>query len=289
MIFFKNEGDTMKIQFTLTSPEAKRLIAEGVRNDAQVSKTLREGRILLKGGTTVSAISELLSGKPLRISGMITPKGTLTSRFKNEIPLPHSAILVHKKMIPLETREDWEREAKLLTPQDLVIAGANAIDRFGNAVTMAGSWGGGNALSFLHNLFLEGIPFLIVAGLEKLAPGNLLQAIPFAGRKTPDLSYGMAVGLMPLFGRIFTEIEALQNLAKIKVYVIGKGGIHGAEGGTTFLAEGPRKEILKIDALYQKIKGSELSGVPRNLIPCARGSQSCGSHLKCLYKIGLRK
>ena len=151
---------------------------------------------------------------------------------------------------------------------------------------MAGTYAGGSSLPFFQTLLAEGVPFLIAAGLEKLVPGDLLEVIPSAGRKKVDYSFGMAVGLIPIFGEIFTEVEALETLAAVKALVIGKGGIHGAEGSTTLLIEGPKKEVLKIEGIYRELKGAALSGDPRNLIPCATGSRSCGSHIRCLYKKG---
>jgi hypothetical protein len=283
------EWKMMRIQFTLTSPEGKRVIAKGIKAFPIVQKAQKQGKILLKGGTTVSAVSEELCGKPMRISGMITPRGTLTSRFKHEIQWAHSHILKGGQIIPLLTREDWEKEVPSFTPEDLVITGANAFDVHGQATLMAASYDGGSSLPFFQTLLIEGVPFLIAAGLEKLAPGNLGEVIPLAGRKKVSFSYGSAVGLIPVFGRIFTEVEALETIAGVKAWVIGKGGIHGAEGSTTFLVDGPSKEVMKIDKIYQSVKGSGLSGEPRNLIPCQRGSLPCKTHIGCLYKKGLRK
>ncbi|MBU3901683.1 hypothetical protein KKF25_03500, partial [Patescibacteria group bacterium] len=268
--------------------EGKRIIARGIRVHPLVRKARRNGKILLKGGTTVSAISEELCGKPLKISGMITPKGTQTSKFKNEVPFPHSVILVGKKIIPLETREAWEKETLALTPEDLVVTGANAIDLHGHAAIMAGSYAGGQCLPSFQSLLIEGVPFLIAAGLEKLVPGNIMDLLPIMGRRKVDISYGMSVGLIPIFGRVFTEVQALETLAKVKVWVIAKGGILGAEGSSTLLIEGPETEILKIDCLYREVKGAGLSPLPRNLIPCSRGDVSCKNHIRCLYKEGKR-
>jgi hypothetical protein len=283
------EWELMYIQITLTSSAGKRIIARGIKNLPEVQRVRKSGKILLKGGTTVSAVCEELCGKPMKISGMITPKGTLTSRFKHESSLPHSLILHRNKIIPLDCREAWEKETALLTPEDLVITGANAFDSFGNALMMAATYNGGSSLPYFQTLLIEGVPFLIAVGLEKLAPGNLAKVIPLAGRRKVDFSYGAAVGLVPLFGNLFTEVEALESLARLKAWVIGKGGMHGAEGSTTFLIEGPSREVLKIDKLYQGVRDSGLSGDPRNLIPCQRGSLSCRNHVGCLYKKGLRK
>jgi hypothetical protein len=279
----------MRIQITLTSAEGKRIIAKGIKALPGVQKIQKRGKILLKGGTTVSAVSEELCGKPMRISGMITPQGTLTSRFKHEMQWAHAQILKGGQIIPLHTREDWEKEVPFFTPEDLVITGANAFDVHGRAALMAATYDGGSSLPFYQTLLIEGVPFLIVVGLEKWVPGNLGEVIPLAGRKKVDFSYGAAVGLIPVFGTLFTEVEALETLAGVKAWVIGKGGIHGAEGSTTFLVDGPPKEVMKIDKIYQSVKGSGLSGEPRNLIPCSRGSLSCKTHLGCLYKKGLRK
>ena len=69
----------MKCQFSLTVTEGKRLIAKAIASLPEVRHALGEGLILLKGGTTVSALSEELCGQPLRISGRITPRGTVSS------------------------------------------------------------------------------------------------------------------------------------------------------------------------------------------------------------------
>jgi hypothetical protein len=50
-----------------------------------VKKAFRHGKILLKGETTVSAICEELGGKPLRISGRVTPRGTKSSKEMKEV------------------------------------------------------------------------------------------------------------------------------------------------------------------------------------------------------------
>ncbi|MBM4330904.1 MAG: hypothetical protein FJ117_06695 [Deltaproteobacteria bacterium] len=279
----------MRIQITLTTSEAKKMIAKGIKAHPRVQQVRKKGTIILKGGTTVSAISEELCGRPMKISGMITPKGTLTSKFKQEIDLPHALLLRGDKVLSLDSKEVWEKETPRFTPNDLVITGANAFDAYGHAVLMAGTFAGGNSLPAFQSMLIEGVPFLIAAGLEKLVPGNLWEVIPMAGRKKVDLSYGMAVGLIPVFGTIFTEVQAIETLAQVKALVIGKGGIHGAEGGSTLLVDGPKKEILKIDGLYQKLKGADLSGEPRNLIPCTRGNLFCKNHIRCLYKQGLRE
>jgi hypothetical protein len=75
----------MRLQFTLTSAEGKWMIAKGIKSSPGVWKIREKGKILLKGGTTLSAVSQEVCGTPMRISGMITTQGTGGSRFKEEI------------------------------------------------------------------------------------------------------------------------------------------------------------------------------------------------------------
>ncbi|MFQ6074799.1 MAG: hypothetical protein ACE5Z5_01510 [Candidatus Bathyarchaeia archaeon] len=65
----------MKAQVTLTVPESKLLIAKAIASLPEVQNAVKEGRVLLKGGTTVSALSEILAKTPLRISGRVTHDG----------------------------------------------------------------------------------------------------------------------------------------------------------------------------------------------------------------------
>ena len=66
------------IQFTLTVEEGKALLARGVMQHPRFIEAQQTGKILLKGGTTVSRVAELAIGTPLRISGRITSRGTVS-------------------------------------------------------------------------------------------------------------------------------------------------------------------------------------------------------------------
>ena len=60
-----------KVQVTLTANEGKRLIAKAAGRMPEIQNRLKNHKILLCGGTTVSALSEELGFGPLRISGRI--------------------------------------------------------------------------------------------------------------------------------------------------------------------------------------------------------------------------
>ena len=126
-------------QVTLTVHEAKRIIAKGIAQLDCVQEALKSGKIFLKGGTTVSAVSEELVGRPMRISGRITPAGakaaqTVTQGF-------HSVLIHSDKVIDVDARLD--ETVNELQADDVAVLGANAIDVHGNAALMYGAPLGG--------------------------------------------------------------------------------------------------------------------------------------------------
>ena len=277
----------MRLQFTLTSAEGKRMIAKGVSSLDRVQKTLEKGKIILKGGTTVSAVSEELCGEPMSISGRITPSGTKSTRLPPSLPdEPHALLLEKGKIANIDNR--WEEAMSGLKAGDCLITGANIFDIHGNAALMAGTMFGGRTGPWIQNAWIDGIHVIIAVGLEKLIPGSVKEVIKTAGRKRVDKSYGMAVGFMPVFGEIFTEFDAIKALALVECHVIGKGGIFGAEGSTTLIVDGSDDEVLKIDTIYQNIHGSTVSGTIESLKECEMGVPSCKKHLTCVYKSGFQ-
>jgi len=271
----------MRAQITLTVPEGKRLIAKGIAARPDVKRAFRHGRILLKGGTTVSAVCEELCGKPLRISGRVTPRGTKTSK---EIEEVWHCVMIEKGSLR-NIDGEVEQAVRRLKKGDIVILGANAFDNHGNAAMMIGrALGGGPGLA-LCGMMAEVNKVIIPIGIEKLAPGNLNDVVKNIGRSEVDLAMGMAVGLIPICGEIYTELEAIKTLAKIHPQIIGRGGIKGAEGAATFIVDGEKKEVLKIFQLIKSLKGCGESGLEESFEECESGKK-CRFHLACVYARG---
>jgi len=274
----------MKAQITLTVNESKRLIAKAIISLPEVQKAFDKGKILLKGGTTVSAIAEELVDIPLRISGRISKRGTMSSQVISK-KHPHS-ILIEKRNV--ENIDDNIIEVvKNLGRGDIIIISGNALDSNNNVGMMAGSVLGGNPGIAISGMLSEGAEVIIPIGLEKLIPGTIKDASITAGRKDIDVSYGMAVGLIPLYGKVITEKDALEILAKLNCTVIGKGGILGAEGSTILIVEGLDKEIKKILKVIKEVKGADISGQKESLGECSRGDLSCKNHIACIYLGGI--
>ena len=270
----------MKAQIVLTVNESKKIIAKAICSLPEVKNALARKKILLKGGTTVSAIAEELVGIPLRICGRISKRGTVSSQIIL-VKHPHSILVEKGKTKNID--DNIVEVVKNLGRGDIIIISGNALDSQKNVGIMAGSVSGGNAGMAVSGMFSEGAEVIIPIGLEKLIPGTIRDASIIAGRKDVDVSYGMAVGLIPLYGKVVTEKDAVETLAKLNCTVIGKGGILGAEGSTVMVVEGLDKEVKKILKVIKEVKGADISGQRESLEECKKGSPSCRSHSACIY------
>ena len=274
----------MRLQFTLTVTAAKWLIAKGIARLPKVRQALAGGRIILKGGTTVSALCQELSGRAMMISGRVSPRGAKTAAMQSSQDQPH-AMLLHKGRAQPLLRDEWPRAVQSLGRDDLLISGANIIDAHGGAALMCGMKLCNGAGPWLAASGVEGFGVIIAAGLEKLIPGRVEDAVRRTGRLLVDRSYGMAVGLLPLQGEVFTELEAVKSLAPVECWIAGRGGIGGAEGAATLVVEGEASRVSIIEKAYLEVRGRELSGAPESLqTECAAGSPGCRGHLACVYK-----
>lgn len=275
----------MIIQFTLTVPEGKNLLARGVSKLPEVGKALQSGKILLKGGTTVSLISGILVGQRLRISGRISPRGTMSS---GKEPFgPHSILIENGKVTNVD--EMLEEMVKSMRGGDIAVISANAFDVEGNAAMMAGAALGGKPGGIISGLMAEGLEILIPVGLEKLIPGKIADSVRAAGRKKSYSSMGMSVGLIPIIGKVYTEIDAVKTLTGIEPVVIGRGGIQNAEGASVFAAEGPQAKIDTLMGLIHEVKNCDTYEQMGHILEeCGPKSPGCKNHLGCMYRRGFK-
>ena len=270
----------MKAMVTLTVAEGKRLIARAVARMPEIVRARESGKILLKGGTTVSAVAEELVGVPLRISGRISPRGLRAARLIADAP--HSMLIEGSRWRNVDA--ELPAVVESLGERDVVVVGANIIDARGGAAMMAGAPLGGNPGGVMTGLMVEGVSIIVAAGLVKLIPGTVEEAVRAAGRKGVARSMGMAVGLMPIYGRVVTEVEAMKLLAPVQCQVIGRGGVDGAEGGVALLISGEDGDVESLFRLALELKGATTSGVPESLLECDGPGPRCHGHRACIYR-----
>lgn len=270
----------MKVQITLTVNESKRLIAKAVSNLTEVKKALLHGNILLKGGTTVSAIAEELVGKKLRIAGRVTPNGTKS--YVDPGNAPHCALI--RDGIWENADGNLKSLVADFQSSDVAIIGANILDVYRNTAMMVGRALGSEPGTVISGIMGQGCYVIVPVGLEKLSPHPITEAIRASGRTGIEKSMGMSVGLIPLVGTVITELDALKTLAGVNCTVIGRGGIYGAEGGITMLLDGEPNQVETAWDIVKSVKGATLSGDPNTLEECKRGGSNCKNHLGCIYR-----
>jgi hypothetical protein len=267
----------MKIQVSVTPNEAKLLIAKAIISMPMVRRALDNGKVLLKGGTTVAAIAELMTGTKMRIAGRITQRGARTSRQAAGF----HALLIEggqAKGLNVESDAALGETVAGMRKDDVLIMGANAIDVNRRTAMMIARPFTALINYFMPALMLKGINTIIAVGWEKLIPCPMEQAVDASGTEIIDVAMGMAVGLIPLRGTTVTETDAVTLLTGAKTMVIGAGGIMGGEGSTTFVVEGDLPQVKEAWEIITSVKGAAVCGSPETLVECEPKCPKCSQY-----------
>lgn len=235
-----------QIQITLTPSESKRIIAMGVKKLPVIQQALKKGIILITLGTTNAYVAEELTGKKIDharyAAGYIDGTTTVVPQDKR---LPAIALKNGKEV-------NADTIINEMTSQDVVIKGANALDPNGVAGVMMANPVGGTTGTILGTVMAKGINLVIPVGLEKSIPYSVIESSKRIGIQRCSKATGLPVGMMPLCGKVVTEVEALTLLGAEDVFPIGAGGINGGEGSITLCVIGDKAD--DIFELVQKVK-----------------------------------
>jgi len=242
----------MQALFTLTSSESKRLLGKAVAAMPEVQHAKDNGYLVVgRGSTNAFILEELLKSKMDKeryaagqvIKGVfcVMPAGLRTK-----------PVTLHKgEVLNVEPGDVIDK----LTPGDVLIKGANAVDPFGNVgVVMAGP-GGGTMGQFYMALKAQGVETIYPVGLEKLIP-SVEEAARYGGKLLLGRTIGCRVGMaLVADGRIVTEIEAIEILFDLKAVHYASGGWGGAEGSVTLIVDGEEADVNRCLDFIEGIKG----------------------------------
>lgn len=232
--------------------ESKQLIAKAVVALPEVQRALKHGRLVIGLGSTNGYIVRELLGADVdpehHVAGWITGGELQVQPKANR---PKGTVLIKGKSVDMEA-EDAVRD---FNADDVVIKGANAIDVSGVAGVLMASEVGGTIGKVIGVLAARGSHLIVPVGLEKLIP-SVDAAVEMLGIKRIDHSIGKKVGMMPVtFGRVITEIDALDILFDVKAVHVASGGVLGSEGAVTIAVEGEDKQVQTVMDLIHSIKG----------------------------------
>ncbi|MBN2033423.1 MAG: hypothetical protein JW836_09120 [Deltaproteobacteria bacterium] len=237
---------------------SKGLIAKGVATLPQVRKAFENSKVVISTGSTTSHIYRELVGKwpegPLAC-GMVTGKGLCVGRGMTDFlgAYGHAKYWYFEKGAPVQT-ENLDEVLAGCTAQDVFIKGANAIDFLGHAGVLLGMENGGTLGKAVGHVMAKGMHFVIPVGLEKTVKGSVSDHAREMGIHRLDYCSGMPVGLMPIAGKVVTEIEAMVQIASVEVYHIAAGGVSGGEGSVALLVKGEKNQVGMILDVYDLLR-----------------------------------
>ena len=249
---------TGKILITLTPSESKRLIAKGVTNLEEVQRALTHGTIIITLGTTNAYVAEeilnALPGSEREIDKQRYAAGVITSEGTCIVPKAdrEKEVLITDGKI---SNEDVEKAIEVLSPEDVFIKGANALDATKTAGILMAHAAGGTIGAALGTVMARGVNFIIPIGIEKTIPYSITEAAKRVGKGRFYKSMGKPVGLMPVHGTVITEVDALKILGADAAFPIAAGGVSGGEGCVVICAEGSTAKMDELMAIITQIKG----------------------------------
>ncbi len=252
--------EATRATLSFTPALSKRLIAKGIAALPSVQRAFKQGRLLMSSGTSTAHLFVELTGAwsgGALACGMISEKGTCVGRAMSQIlnQQGHARFWFFEKG-QLNDSGDLEAALSELDAGDVFIKGANAIDNQGGVGVLLGVEEGGGILGkSLGYVMSRGVEFILPAGLEKMVMGSLQETAREMGSRRAQFSTGMPVGLLPVAGQRFCEIEALKQLTGVEVFHGASGGSAGAEGSVVLLVKGNREQVERVVELYKELRG----------------------------------
>ncbi len=244
----------MKAQVVLTVSESKRLIARAVSQMPRVKKVLENGVLAIATGTTNSYVVEEILGRRLDKtsyrSGMVLPAK------------PTGPILLSPEIMPDVVLKDGKPVAGLdrfsavrqMEPGDIFIKGCNALNYpTRTAGILVGMEDGGTIGNTIGHIVGRRVELILPVGLEKAVFGNFQQISSMIAER--DDTVGNFPRLMPIWGTIVTELEAIELLTGATAVHVASGGVGGAEGAVWLLISGTADQVHDALALVEGIQG----------------------------------
>ncbi len=227
-------------QVNLTPAMCKRLIGKGMVIHPSIQRVLQQGILVIIAGTTNGYVAEEILqflGQENGFSrvgfrrGMTTP----ASATPPKLDFPGDVVIrdgVWQKGLSVgDVVED-------LKTGDVILKGANAFDRHGQAAVQIGHPKGGSILVSMPAIIGRRVELIVPVGLEK----RVIEDIPDLAMKVLSLETD-GPRLLPLPGKTFCELDAIRILTGAEATLIAAGGVYGAEGAVWLGISGTPEQV----------------------------------------------
>ena len=256
-------ADKIAALVTLRPAASRRLIAKATVELPEVKAAMKKGIIIIARGITAAYVSEEMFNisvepKSFQTAGLITDSATNA----NTAPPPCTMHVIRDGKVV--ENADSNKEILDFGPNDIMIKGANAVDRDGNAGIMASSVKGGTWGMFTPIMTGRNSKLIVTVGLEKMV-SSVWDACEHSGIYYYKYSMGLPAKLTPAISpKVVTEIQALGVLAGVEAYHVCSGGIGGSEGAVTLSVEGTEANVKKALELVNSLKNEPPTSCERS-------------------------
>ncbi|MHA1668311.1 MAG: hypothetical protein ACTSUR_06590 [Candidatus Heimdallarchaeaceae archaeon] len=258
----------MRALIVLTHSESKRLIARGIKKLPEVEDALKNHKIFIaRGSTTAYVLEELLEErieKNLYVAGQMTGEKKDLYRFGSLKSEKRLKEVIIEKGVKREI-EDLRKELQNFEPGDLIIKGGNTLGVDGIAGVYMADTEGGTIGAILPIALSRGVQILVPISLSRRIEDSVWELSKILGNQAieEDYTMGLPIGLMPIPGEVFTELEAFDLLyPEVNVFQIGASGVGSGEGSLHFLLAGEENKVKKAYEDLVKLVKQEEEYVP---------------------------
>ncbi|MHA1317505.1 MAG: hypothetical protein ACTSQ6_08285, partial [Candidatus Heimdallarchaeaceae archaeon] len=258
----------MKSLIVLTQPECKRIIAKGILKHPHFKHSYEKGKIFLARGSTNAYILEEIKKESIQkqfyVAGQITGAKEINKRYGGVSSSKQmKEVILEKKQI--REIDDSKQELEKFSSEDLIIKGGNILDDNYIAGVYIAHPNGGTIGNILPIAVARGIPILVPISLNKRSSEDVYVLAQLMGNATfkPELVMGHPIGIMPIIGEVFTELDAFELLfPEVEFVHIGSGGVGKAEGSLHFLIIGEEDKVKNAFNEIKKIIENEKDYLP---------------------------
>lgn len=250
------EKNDMIASVNLTVSESKRLIAKGISLLPRVRERMAKGMVIITRGTTNTYVAEEL----VKLSA---PRGSfLTGHF-----VPEGKEAVGKRLKEKRTEivikdgrvvdMSYTEALKCMQKGDIIFKGGNLLNyRKKQAAVCIGAPDGGTTYRFLPYVGDDKAELIIPIGLEKETSADLNEYEKELDKPNKKLNFVPRLHVYDS-GTVFTEVEAIGQIADVKVFPYGAGGVKGREGGISLVISGDEQEVNKVLEFVKAIQGEK--------------------------------